>query len=367
MHWLPSDPDETKKMKSSKFILPFLACACVSCGDGSGYREPEFLSEKSARFEILGEPLTLRSASDIFPYGEYILVCGHDTVSGNTFHVYSKESGERLFSAIQFGGSVPGRTYAGYDMATLYGGTMSYIDYLDNKELRFSVDDMLYQDVPTVSQSIILRPPSNTRTWSLGDSYLYHNNSYRDSLSGTSRLELYDRKLSRTVSASDEHPIENPYLGECVYGSVRGDVSPDGSKAVFGTYRGAIMEIYSLTDSIELLSLDRYIEPLVKILLRHNRRHHYGHMDQSRLGFKDIYAGNDRIYSAYDGINKVKYIPAGYPLFTRIAIFGWDGRPLELISTGTAIEKLCCDETEHTVYAMVRGTDGMLRLGRLRL
>lgn len=352
----------------SKPILPILAAAaCLSCEDGNGYREPEFLSERTAGFELIGEPLPMSSVGDIHIYGDCILVCGHDTVSGNTFHVYSKESGERLMSSIQFGGA-PGRTYTGYEMTTFMKGTMSYIDRLDNKVLRFSVDDMLREDVPTVSQSMIVRPWSNTLIWDFGERYLYLNNTYTDSLSGTSRLELYDKSLGRIVSASDIRPIENPYLGECVYSTVSGDVSPDGSKAVFGTWRGAILETYSIMDSIRLISLNRYIEPLVKILLRHNHRsHHYEHMEQSRLGFRDIFAGNDRIYTAYDGINKVKYMPEDAPMFTRVAVFGWDGQPIELISTGMEIGRLCCDEKENTVYAVTKDRDGRLRLGRLQL
>lgn len=349
-------------------ILPILAAAaCLSCEDGNGYREPEFLSERTAGFELIGETLPMSSVGDIHIYGDYILVCGLDTVSGNTFHVYSKESGERLMSSIQFGGAL-GRTYTGYEMTTFMKGTMSYMDRLDNKVLRFSVDDMLREDVPTVSQSMIVRLWSNTLIWDFGERYLYLNNTYTDSLSGTSRLELYDKSLGRIVSASDIRPIENPYLGECVYSMVSGDVSPDGSKAVFGTWRGAILETYSIMDSIRLISLNRYIEPLVKILLRHNHRsHHYEHMEQSRLGFRDIFAGNDRIYTAYDGINKVKYMPEDAPMFTRVAVFGWDGQPIELISTGMEIGRLCCDEKENTVYAVTKDRDGRLRLGRLQL
>ena len=349
-------------------ILPILAAAaCLSCEDGNGYREPEFLSERTAGFELIGETLPMSSVGDIHIYGDCILVCGHDTVSGNTFHVYSKESGERLMSSIQFGGD-PGCTYAGYEMSTLHNGTMSYVDHIENMELAFSVDDMLHQNVPTVMQSFILRPGSNIRTWSMGEQLLYLNNTYTDSLSGTSRLELYDKSLGRIVSASDIRPIENPYLGECVYSTVSGDVSPDGSKAVFGTWRGAILETYSIMDSIRLISLNRYIEPLVKILLRHNHRsHHYEHMEQSRLGFRDIFAGNDRIYTAYDGINKVKYMPEDAPMFTRVAVFGWDGQAIELISTGMEIGRLCCDEKENTVYAVTKDRDGRLRLGRLQL
>ena len=162
--------------------------------------------------------------------------------------------------------------------------------------------------------SPVLLPGSNLRTWDLGDRYLYHNNSYTDSLSGTSRLELYDKAQGRITAACDIHPIENPYLGECR--SSRGDISPDGSRAVFGTWRGAILETYDIGDTLRLRSLNYYIEPLVKILLRHSRNHHYEHTDRSRLGFQDIYAGNERIYTAYDGINIIKFMPESHPLFT---------------------------------------------------
>ena len=336
------------------------------CTDSSGYKEPEFPSERQLRFEILGEPLTTRDFGDIFTYGDYIIVCGHDSVSGNTFHVFDKASGLKVMESIQFGGD-PGRTYMGYTMATLHDGVMSYIDPLDKKETVFNMDGMLSHDIPTVTQFPILLPESNIRTWDLGDRYLFHNNTYTDSLSGTSRLELYDKNRYVMISVSDPHPIDNPYLGECVYASSCGDVSPDGSRAVFGTWRGAILETYDIRDSIRQTSIHRFIEPLVKIILRHNRQHHYEHIEQSRVGFCDIYAGNESIYTAFDGINMVRYVTEEDPLFTRIAVFDWDGRPMELIKTGLSINRLCCDEAEGTVYAIITDTDGRLRLGRLRM
>ena len=37
----------------------------TGCGCTDRYREPEFPTERSARFELIGEPLTLRDAGDI--------------------------------------------------------------------------------------------------------------------------------------------------------------------------------------------------------------------------------------------------------------------------------------------------------------
>ena len=271
----------TKNILLTVLLLATAATPAVlsGCADKSGYQEPKFLSERSARFELIGEPLTLRDAGDIYVYGPYLLVCGHDTLSGNTFHIFDKTSGEKVTGSIQFG-----RNYYGYAMTTLMDGWMRYIDGLLETELVFSVNDILDEETPTVSQSPVLLPGSNLRTWDLGDRYLYHNNSYTDSLSGTSRLELYDKAQGRITAACDIHPIENPYLGECVYRSSRGDISPDGSRAVFGTWRGAILETYDIGDTLRLRSLNYYIEPLVKILLRHSRNHHYEHTDRSRLG-----------------------------------------------------------------------------------
>ena len=119
------------------------------CTDSSGYKEPEFPSERQLRFEILGEPLTTRDFGDIFTYGDYIIVCGHDSVSGNTFHVFDKASGLKVMESIQFGGD-PGRTYMGYTMATLHDGVMSYIDPLDKKETVFNMEGMLSPEIREV-------------------------------------------------------------------------------------------------------------------------------------------------------------------------------------------------------------------------
>ena len=82
----------TKNILLTVLLLATAATPAVlsGCADKSGYQEPKFLSERSARFELIGEPLTLRDAGDIYVYGPYLLVCGHDTLSGNTFHIFRK-------------------------------------------------------------------------------------------------------------------------------------------------------------------------------------------------------------------------------------------------------------------------------------
>ena len=54
-------------------------------------------------------------------------------------------------------------------------------------------------------------------------------------------------------------------------------------------------------------------------------------------------------------------------MYSDIAVFDHEGRPLELIRTDMTIVKLCYDGTENTVYALTEDAEGTLHFGRLRM
>ena len=98
----------------------------------------------------------------------------------------------------------------------------------------------------------------------------------------------------------------------------------------------------------------------------------YDFNENTIAGFADICCTDDRIYTAYDGHTPVQryyddYTPDMGQMYSDIAVFDREGRPLELIRTDMTIVKLCYDGTENTVYALTEDAEGTLHFGRLRM
>ena len=53
--------------------------------------------------------------------------------------------------------------------------------------------------------------------------------------------------------------------------------------------------------------------------------------------------------------------------YTKIAIFDWEGNPIELIHTDYSIDKMAYSEAENTIYAAVTDRDGIMYLAKLAL
>ena len=132
-----------------------------------------------------------------------------------------------------------------------------------------------------------------------------------------------------------------------------------------GTLWGAVLETYSIgVDSISRLYTGYFAEPefdAVHLSLAENER--------TVLGFRDLYAENDRLHAVYNGelISSAEAERNSSLVFNDIAVFDWDGNPKELIHTDYNIDRICYSARDNAVYASVWDDDGIIYLARLDL
>ena len=227
---------------------------------------------------------------------------------------------------------------SGYRNTSLDGGMMSYYDFEKGRALFVNIDSLMRGTYAYGEQSLEI--PAETRVMqNAGDNmilYMSNRSEYADT-SSSRRFTLQEISTGKTVLSYDYFPIEDD----------------------------AVLETYSIgVDSISRLYTGYFAEPefdAVHLSLAENER--------TVLGFRDLYAENDRLYAVYNGelISSAEAERNSSLVFNDIAVFDWDGNPQELIHTDYNIDRICYSARDNAVYASVWDDDGIIYLARLDL
>ncbi len=307
----------------------------VSCS-GPKYRATEFPVECEGRWEIISGNLYVR-VSDIWEYDSVLVVPSYDRQTKHELGIYSKQTGRLICSGINYGNG-PGESLSGYRNTSLDGGMMSYYDFEKGRALFVNIDSLMRGTYAYGEQSLEI--PAETRVMqNAGDNmilYMSNRSEYADT-SSSRRFTLQEISTGKTVLSYDYFPIEDD----------------------------AVLETYSIgVDSISRLYTGYFAEPefdAVHLSLAENER--------TVLGFRDLYAENDRLYAVYNGelISSAEAERNSSLVFNDIAVFDWDGNPQELIHTDYNIDRICYSARDNAVYASVWDDDGIIYLARLDL
>ena len=256
---------------------------------------------------------------------------------------------------------------SGYRNTSLDGGMMSYYDFEKGRALFVNIDSLMRGTYAYGEQSLEI--PAETRVMqNAGDNmilYMSNRSEYADT-SSSRRFTLQEISTGKTVLSYDYFPIEDDAVRYRLYNFTYSlAISPDKSRFAVGTLWGAVLETYSIgVDSISRLYTGYFAEPefdAVHLSLAENER--------TVLGFRDLYAENDRLYAVYNGelISSAEAERNSSLVFNDIAVFDWDGNPLELIRTDYCIDRICYSERENVIYGAVRDIDDIMYLARLDL
>lgn len=331
----------------------------VSCSD-SKYRAPEFPMEREGRWEIISGELYFNLVNDIFEYDTCLVVPSYDLKTHNTLHIYSRNSGEKIYTGIHSGRGY-GETIRGYSMASLKDGILSYVAMETGTVLSVPIESLLDTATGPDFRTVVFDVPG----WCeyvvpMDDGYFYVTNVGHLSDDTVSRFIM--EKDGRVTAELNYFPIEDKAKSFTMYNFSSYAVSPDRTKFVIGTPFGVIMEIYSLDSTIEHKATKYFYEPDFEVT--------FGSYDYTKgtvLGFHDIYVTDDWIYGVYDGERNPYYAGEERLVDTKIAVFDWDGNPLELIRTDYGIDRICYSERENAIYGAVRDIDDIMYLARLDL
>jgi len=330
------------------------------------YSPPSFASEKTVHFTKVSDELQYLP-SDIFVYGDNIIVTGCGKNSLNTLFIYDKTSGKEIRSGLKYGRG-PKETIMGQLCVSMVDGRMTYYDLMLDKMLSFRIEDFLKSGAEAITEQNFIVPKWTRFLTETADGKIINLTSKGYLAKDTTTIHRIS--LSREdgfCSDYDSCPIEDKPLAFTIYNQPKISISPDGTKMAIGTFAGAILETFDISKEIRNIATKYFIEPVISV---HSGT--YSYVDQSVLGFYDLFTTDDRIFAAYDGKYKwgdIANLPdSKRPLkFTRIAVFDWKGNGLAIYDTGYRVERIFYAETENTLYAMITDKERKYFIGKIKI
>lgn len=335
-----------------------MICSCRE----AEYNAPEFPVEREAEWEIVSDEMYVKLVYDMWEHKSYLLVPLYDVKAGHNLWIFDKNSGEKVWSGIMDGRG-PGETVGGIRNTYFNEGVLTYYDDLKGSILRYNVDSLLAGSFVFREESYA--SPLWARTMvEFGENRLFVRIAGPKSqdLNTVSRFELVG-KSGDTLDKYGFSPIEDRWERFYVYGNCCYSASPDKRRLAVGTSMGVILETYAVeADSLKQKAVKFFYEPDIEV-----SPGGYDYNENTVLGFNDIYAEADRLYTVYDGEINPFWNDGERPTFTKIAVFDWEGNPIELIRTDYSIDKICFSEAENTIYAAVKDHDGIMYLAKMEL
>lgn len=338
-----------KFLSRSCLAVLIVLTACTAGKDNGGLSFP---SERSMDFRLISGELYYSMAYDIFEDESHIFLIAYDLKDKTTLQVYNKQ-GEKVRGAVPEGRG-PGEV-------TFFNSTLSdeediiYNDLMTGKILRYDKASMSVREASPLAETVLDIPKMTIFMCSPDDGKLYVRYE-------SPRMLLFDANQN-PLDSYDKYQVEDP--NKAVMSTVfsKYAVTPDMTKLAVGTSLGVVLETFSMEgDSIKVLSVNSYVEPDFEVLSGT-----YDFNEHTVLGFNDVYATDDRIYTVYDGEVNPYWNKGERTTYTKIAVFDWEGNPLELIRTDYKIEKICYSDAENTLYAAVLDPDGVMYLAKLEL
>lgn len=336
------------------------------------YEFPEFKVMSNMKFELLTDTLFGFSAiSDIAVHDNLVVMAATNLETGKCIHVFDKNNGKLLLSTLNSGRGPKELLYTLDCNFNRNDGVMTFYDALISKKLWFNVDSLFYGGLSAVKEEPYIYPQWNRHIVDLSDGVLYIGSEsylYRDT-SSVNRME-YCARNGDVLSVWNEFPeIDDDRKRFIMYYQDHVTLSPDETRMAIATSLGGILEIFSLDDGIiENTATKYFIEPDFDV----KENGGYSFNENTVESFNDLTSTEDKIYAVFGGRillkeNFAKPVEDRDLVNTSIAVFDWKGSPEKIIHTDYRIEKICLDEEENMLYAVVNDIEGNAWIGRISI
>ena len=336
-------------------IICFLLVACKSSNEHI-YKQPEFpIVNEKVSYKFLTDDLGFNSIYDMVIYENCIYIIAYNAENQMYLHSYDINTGKKLESRIKLGNGpgeliYPGISYFDYDTGHLY-----FYDKVKQTSVKFDLSDNI---------SLINTKQNFSTPWITHDFPLSGIGEIvvtsADNYSNDYRISLYDIENRNVLSKYDIFPLEkNSEARHIVYQTDRADVSLDKKYLVLGTSYGSILEIFDINKGIQLKNINYFIEPTIKM------RGSTFDIEDTVLGFNDIFATSKYVYAAYDGENQGDVTINDF--FNNIAVFDYKGHPVSLSRIGNTVERLCVDENSGKIYCVLTLKAGEVKIAMLHI
>lgn len=349
-----------------KGIILLLSILCLySCEQRQDeYSIPKFKKELSKEFELLGKELEFGSVSSIGLYKDYLILIALDSRTSRFLHIVDKRTGEFIFSTAALGRG-PGEVSNTPYMSLVWQECYLY-DRMSQVTQVYDLELVLKGEIGfsrTIQERALTFPPTGVYYGPEGK-VVFSNESFiqRDSSMTESRI-IFDNGAAQYTY--NEYPIPDRVRTWYMYMTPHLAFSPDFSKMAVVPAYGAILERFSLSGGISLMGTDRFVEP--DFTIKGNRPDFSEHAIP--YGFTNLTCTNNKILVGMVGevVSGLGTRKLDFPHFPIIAVFDWNGRPLIKVRNSLNIECLAYDENEEVVYAVIRDSEDLSYLGKMKI
>lgn len=356
-------------MRKELGILAIIVLA-VSCRqETERFVPPAFREEVSVNVTLLsGELPGVNIVNDMWLHDDKIVLVSYALDTKTCVHIYDKATGECLLDVISEGNG-PKELLNGFRNAVFQDGMLLLYEKAKKQVLRMQVDSLLQHGLDAVQVEDFIYPRWCCFYAPLADSagiVVRSISEMAEDVSSLRRMEVV--RGADVLSGHDWYPMEDAAERFVMYNNAEYALSASRDRLVVASTLGAILETYSLVPGIKRDTARYYVKPRFKV----NASGTYGFAAGFRYGFGDVFATDARIYTSFDGsvdMEKDMRAPIGERemLFTKIAVFDWNGDGVKLFRTDYRIEQLCCDESSGIIFVVARDRDGISYLGKVLL
>ncbi len=329
-----------KKILTAFYLILFISsCANKNSDDGYSFSMPEFKSTKVVTPTYISIDSALSDTYFMHVNDKYVFFESY--IRDNGIQLYDKQNGKYVTSIAPLGrgpGEYPmtvdlmfiGDTLCIYDRRQCI---INYYnkDFLTNrlpiKKTKLMGANGYFRVVPTNSGFITIP----TR----GSRFISHNKN-GEYIESFSRFPIIKGIEDTTI------------LHDAIYGGTYNiAIKPDYTKLVTATFRGAMIEIFSINNN--KLSLNKEVRLLPPILL-HKKDNRYTASNECSIGFWNIKTTDKYIYMIFSG-KKLKEHKKR-PTADYIHVYDWNGAPVKSYRVAGGLTRFALDEKQERIYIL---------------
>ena len=364
----------TTRLLTASAVLCMLLSSCAV--SRSAYTHISgFPEERTAEFREIGE-ITDRdySFTRLFTaWGPYFVIVTPADRNSASLHIYDRSDGKPVAKALPWGdgkGEIESNWTLHFDTAS---GTLSCSDFRTERTLTLQIDSLIM-----IGDAAIREKPYHEKIVPLDGSFrtrfgtIVFNDSETPGPDGkyAPRISLLDDsgKVRARIDSVSFLNAENRWKPQ--FSNYTAALSPNERKLALHMY-GGILDIYSVgRNSLRHVRTSGHASDPDSLYSSDMSEHH----PDDIFFLNRIDATRRRIYGIFDGktdrldnINDIFAGGDGISDFSRIAVYDWKGRPLELIHIGSnRINAIHADEKAGVLYAIF-WKDGKQYFGELKL
>lgn len=316
------------KKLSLYVCLITILCSCQK--QRSAYAPPTFPEVKKIHAHRLSDELLISYPLDMAVSEDYIFILA---LADNAWlQVYDKTTGQLLGSFVTRGQGPGEATTANMCYYNAREKKIFVYDESSMKLLTYQFDkDADNWGALIEERSFYDLGGTLRRVWELRNGRFLVDGQLGTKSDQQKRFQmLADAKV---VADYNDFPIDTP-KERSVWSSPAIAISPDCKKMAVGTLYGGILELFDLSQNIELRAIRKFYPPVVQYLSGTIQN-----TEETVWGFSALCATDERIYSVFIGNKNPN-------LFNNLSVFDWDGRELIKYNTDCLVLRICASTQE---------------------